>query len=452
MNNGHFWTQEKDKALTEAWNQSLLSATQFSIEYAKEIGISNNAVRSRLTSLNLHRETYSEGATPGEEGATYQEGDDFINIVCASRRMMSKEDVITSFKINTDEWAVDRFEVHTSEGYRKDRKVDWHVRDGQVLTGDVEDSGKMLIVPMYHIRVKFIRKVQEIRGRQCVEDLIQAAKAAAPKYPKITHKQTAGELLYEIGIPDLHFGRLTWEEETGENYDIKIARKMVLQVLVELLSYSKLFNVGKILLPIGNDFFNVNNKEGTTSHGTRQQEDTRWQKTYRAGRELAIEMIDTCASVAPVDVLIVPGNHDEERIFALGDALDCWYHGNKRVTVNNKAMKRKYYVYGNNLIGFTHGSEEVRGSLTAIMPVEVPDLWAKTTYREWHTGHKHHKTDTVQRVDENFGIVVRILRSLAPIDAWTFDQGLVGALHAAEGFLWHPEKKLIAQFTAVPDK
>lgn len=166
---------------------------------------------------------------------------------------------------------------------------------------------------------------------------------------------------------------------------------------------------------------------------------------------MAIAMIDACAALAPVDILIIPGNHDEERVFYLGDALDCWYHSSKRVKVDNRAIKRKYYTFGLNLIGLTHGSEEKKNSLTALMPLEVPDAWAASKFREWHTGDKHHKTDMVQKVDEQLGIVVRILRSLAPADAWTFDKGFVGALHAAESFLWHPEHGMVAQFTAIPD-
>jgi len=160
---------------------------------------------------------------------------------------------------------------------------------------------------------------------------------------------------------------LTWEEESGANYDIKIARKVVHAALDQLLDYAARYDVEKIVFPFGNDYFNVDNKLNTTTHGTPQQEDTRWQKTFRLGRLLAVEMIDKCSVLAPVDVLIIPGNHDEERSFYLGDALECWYHKNRNVMVNNKAMKRKYYPFGVNLIGFTHGYHEKYDKLPAMM-------------------------------------------------------------------------------------
>jgi hypothetical protein len=56
---------------------------------------------------------------------------------------------------------------------------------------------------------------------------------------------------------------------------------------------------------------------------------------------LAQEVIDKCASIAPVDVIIIPGNHDEERTFYMGDALACRYEGNPNVTVDNSPKTRK---------------------------------------------------------------------------------------------------------------
>jgi hypothetical protein len=353
-----------------------------------------------------------------------------------------------AYNIDPSKWRVEKYIIRTSEGYRKDRKVSWHVIDGRVTSGDVEDSGKMLVVPLYHMELRLVRKEEEVRARSAIEEMIQDARKFAPKYPKVRYTPRRDSMLYEIAIPDIHFGRLTWHEESGHDFDIKIAEHVVTEVMSQLLQYSSNFEIGKILLPIGNDFFNANSKMNTTVRGTVQQEDTRWQKTFRAGRRLATEMIDACAEIAPVDVVFIPGNHDEERVFYLGDALECWYHNNKNVQIDNGAKSRKYYSFGNVLLGFTHGDTETTKKLPSLMQFEVPKLWGNSTYREWHTGDKHHKMDYVLEVDEQVGIVIRILRSLVPADAWTFNHGFVGSQRAAEAFVWHPENGLIAQFTA----
>ena len=164
-----------------------------------------------------------------------------------------------------------------------------------------------------------------------------------------------------------------------------------------------------------------------------------------------VEAIDKCTTIAPVDVLVIPGNHDEERSFYMGEVLSAWYRSCPNVTVDNRAMKRKYYPYGVNLIGLTHGYYERLVNLSNIMPHEVPDLWAASKYREWHVRDKHHKKDMHIITDEKIGMVIRILRSLSAPSTWAFDKGFIGSLRAGEGFMWHPSKGLIAQFTAAGD-
>ena len=403
-------------------------------------GIKVNTLKS------MRKDTKNDGV---HETTSFEQTHDFINVVCASPRITNDKQLIEYFNIDTDVWELEKYKVKTSEGYRKDRSVEWNVQDGVVVHGAVNDTGKMLVVPLFHIEARFIKKVRVAKAKDAVETLIEDAKKFAPKYPKVNYKKHDDGCLYEIAMPDVHFGRLAWGEETGEDFDIGIAQRAVNSVIEQLLSFTYKYNIAKVLLPFGNDFFNSDNLENTTAHGTPQQEDTRWQKTFRRGRELAVEIIDACAAIAPVDILIVPGNHDQQRSFYLGEVLQAWYSNNDNVQIDNCAASRKYYRYGNSLIGFAHGYSEKVQSLPLIMALEAPDMWAQTTYREWHTGDKHHKEDMIFRANESNGVLVRILRSLAPDDAWTFGKGFK-SLKAAEAFLWHEQQGLLAQFTAKP--
>ena len=439
------WTPEELEYLRSEYDKK--PAGMSDADFARKIsykfpGRSPESIRCKLKDICSNEKKDFDGSSKVEYG------DDSIYVVQASRRIMSQEELMEAYKIDPEKWRVEKYIIRTSEGYRKDRQVSWHVKNGQVISGDVEDTGKMLVVPLYHMELRLIRKEEEGRARDAIDEMIRDARKFAPKYPKIKYVSHKDGMLYEIAMPDIHFGRLTWREESGNDFDIKMAEHAVRTILAELLQYSNNFEIDKILLPIGNDYYNVNSKANTTVKGTPQQEDTRWQKTFRAGRMLAIEMIDACSTIAPTDILFIPGNHDEEKTFYLGDALECWYHNNKNVHIDNGAKSRKYYAFGKVLLGFTHGDAEVTKKLPNIMQFEVPKLWGNSIYREWHTGDKHHKADFVLEVDEQIGIVIRILRSLVPADAWTFNKGFVGAQRASEAFLWHPENGLVAQFTA----
>lgn len=362
------------------------------------------------------------------------------------QRVKNEKDLIRVCKIDTKEWYIDHWICEVYEAQRKNRRIHMKYKEG-VATGTLDDEGLTTITPLYLVKAWLVRRVAEIRKREAVDQQMLDARAHAFKYRK--PKYAAGkQYLYEIDFFDLHFGKLAWGEESGEDYDIKIAKERALNALDTLLWFASKYNVGKILFPVGNDFFNVDNKSNTTTHGTPQQEDTRWQKTFRLGRQLCVEMIDRCGLIAPVDVIIVPGNHDEERSFYLGDALESWYHKCDFVKVNNSARKRKYYSFGKNLIGFTHGCHEKLERLPFIMPVEVPRLWAASNFREWHLGDKHHKKDLLYRTEDKNGVTIRLLRSLSATDSWHFDKGFIGGVQAAEAFLWDRERGLVGQFNA----
>jgi hypothetical protein len=382
---------------------------------------------------------------------TVEQTDNSIHVVCSGRRFNTPEEIIKECNIDTNIWELTKIKTSTHEGYRKDRSVEWDVEDGNVTHGKVRDSGKMLVVPLKSFQLTFTKLVNVAKAKSAIEAMIEDAKAFSPAYEKINYIPLEEGNLAEIDIFDLHLGRLTWGEESGEDYDLKIARKVVMSVVNKLASRLTAFNISRIVFPLGNDFFNVDGKDNATTKGTPQQEDTRWQKTFRAGRETAVEIIDTLSLIAPVDVIIVPGNHDEQRSFYLGDSLHSWYRNSQDVTIDNCAKHRKYYQFENNLIGFTHGSDEKLDKLPLLMALEEPNAWAKTKFREWHLGHLHNRKGFLSPDhDEGTGVMIRLLSSLASQDAWTFNSGYK-SLRASQGFIWTPKDGLCAQFTALPD-
>jgi len=363
----------------------------------------------------------------------------------------SDAEVIKAMGVDESIWYIYQKQIGKQVAWRKDRRVIWKVRDGKVIQGDVEDTGKIKTVPLFNVKVWLRRKTEEIRAELALEDLRKGLKEFSVKTPSLKFNKPKSGMLYEIEMPDIHLGKLTWGEESGEDSDIDTQVVLVKKIATELLEYTSKYPVERILLPLGNDYYNVDNNLGTTTHGTPQQEDTRWRKSFAIGWKLASDLISMCAQVAPVDVLIVGGNHDEQRSFYLGEVLSALYQGNKSISVDNSAKLRKYYSYGKNLIGLTHGYHEKTKELKDLMAMEVPQKWAASTYREWHTGDKHHKEDWVHKTHEgNNGVVIRILRSLTTPDAWHYNKGYVGVLRASEAFLWDKNSGLKAQFTATP--
>jgi hypothetical protein len=244
--------------------------------------------------------------------------------------------------------------------------------------------------------------------------------------------------MLEVSAFDLHFGKLAWREEAGEDYDISLARSCFEEAVNDLVRKAHGFPLQRILLPIGNDLLQTDNLQGTTTGGTPQDTDSRYVKAFRAARSALAWAIDRLACEAPVLVIVVPGNHDRLTSFHMGEVLEAQFSADQRVTVDNSPKLRKYVPFGVNLLGFTHGSEEKHADLPLIMAREEPELWAAAKHYEWHIGHLHKSKETRYTAGDSFnGVRVRILPSLCAADAWHYSKGYVGERRSAEGYLWN---------------
>jgi hypothetical protein len=279
-------------------------------------------------------------------------------------------------------------------------------------------------------------------GRTFVDDLKADMKGYAPKAAKIKRAAVKGGRLLEIAAFDLHLGKLGWSPEVGADYDIKIARTIYFAAIQEIVEKAqKQGPISRILFPVGNDYLTIDSDSNETTAGTKQDVDSRFNKIYREGRKILVEAIEFLRQVAPVDVIVIPGNHDNVSMFHLGDALECWFHAYDDVKILNAPISRKYYQFGKVMLCFCHGNQEKHANLPGLAAQEQPAMWAATTTREYHTGHVHHLT-----VKEYMGFNVRTLSSLSGPDRYHHDNGYVGAKRTAQGFLFNEFTGLEAIF------
>lgn len=260
-------------------------------------------------------------------------------------------------------------------------------------------------------------------------------------------RKNTGDCLLELSLPDIHVGKLSHRDETGEDYDIKIAVERYKTAIRELLATSNLSSIGRIILPIGNDLLHVNSEDNMTVAGTPQDCDSRFHKMVQAAKIMLIDVITGLSAIAPVDVIVIKGNHDATATFMLGEILDAFFHNNPLVQINNSPSWRKYYKFGLNSFLYSHGDKEKHNDLGLIFATEESQLWAETKFRFAKLGHLH-KTKTTNYVATNTGIgfQVQILPSLSATDEWHSGKGYIG-LKQAKGFLYHPTKGEIAQYT-----
>jgi len=263
-----------------------------------------------------------------------------------------------------------------------------------------------------------------------------------PPLRKVNKKShSKGDHMIEIDLFDVHFGKLCWDEgTTGKSYDLNIAKEDFVTAVDTLLDRIACYDAAKFLLPIGNDFFQTDNWEGTTTAGTAVAFDDRISKVFQCGYEAVVEVIEKLRDIACVEPVWVPGNHDLNTSWHLFYLLSQRFRQDKQVSFDLSSRKRKYIEWGDSVIGLQHGHQMKPEKMVMIAPTEFSD-WGHKRFREIHCGHVHTRRDfKFLSASEHAGTMVRYMAALSETDEWHYDNGYVGNKRAAEAIAWHHEE------------
>ena len=275
-------------------------------------------------------------------------------------------------------------------------------------------------------RFSVVVKGEDDLVKQARNEIVELLESYSPKV-EADYAQVQDAVTYEISLPDIHYGKYT-----GQTLDQ--AEEEYMNTVKELMNKAKGLNIERILLPIGNDGMNSEGYSRATTKGTPQQDSAEWQETFVGYCNLMVRAITYLAKSAPVDVVVVQGNHDYERMFYAGEFLRAFFLNDDRVMIDNGYDSRKYYKYGVNLIMFTHGDKEKPAEMPLIMATEQPLLFAQTKFREVHCGHMHK-----EMVNEYRGIKVRFIPSICANDAWHKMMGYE-AKRTGQAHIWSKER------------
>ena len=410
---------------------------------ATALGLNESAVKRCLVRLG-HKGTHpssksapSSPPSPATPDLVSEETDDKLRIT-AVVRIGTVAAAIEKGAVDTTIWEPVRTQVTSWE-------VGMKLKDG-------DGAERVHVEPLWRVFVEFRRKVPR-NIEKAAEAWLASLQGRLPAFPavRISPKVSAKQgHLFEISISDAHFAKLAWSGDTGNSYDLNIARESFLQAASALLSEVEHLPVSEILLPLGNDLFHIDSDANTTAGGTPQDVDSRFTKMAEVGIATLVETVELARKKAPVRVLYVPGNHDLRTSWWATRVLRAHFRGLPDVFVDADARSRKYHLFGKTLVGFTHGCEEAHRDLPNIMAGEEPEKWARSQFREWHLGHFHKVKETRHVAADSFGgVVVRVLPSISGTDRWHYSKGYTGQHRAAQGFLYSQENGLRAQYTAV---
>jgi hypothetical protein len=270
-----------------------------------------------------------------------------------------------------------------------------------------------------------------------LEDL----KSYAPKYNSYKRELYSDGHLLIVDPADVHIGKLCNSFETGETYNNQIAVQRVLSGVDGILNKVGSFNIDKILFVIGNDILHIDNPKRTTTSGTPQDTDGMWHSNFLIAKQLYVDIIEKLMCVADVDVVFNPSNHDYTNGFFLAQLIETHFRNCNNVKFDCSVSHRKYFVYGENLIGTTHGDGAKQQDLPLLMANESKD-WTNCKHKYFYIHHFHHKISK-----DYMSVCVESLRTPSGTDSWHHRNGYQHAPKAVEGFIHDKNNGQIARIT-----
>lgn len=228
---------------------------------------------------------------------------------------------------------------------------------------------------------------------------------------------TDADKLLVVSISDLHMNLRASEMLAGNDYDCFEADMLVRKVVKDIIDNVKKDEIEKIIFTIGGDMLNADNQRNTTLKGTPQDCEKHLFEAFEDVLCVIYSVLYDLMEIAPVDVIYIPGNHDETVSWFLAKVLEAGFLGDDRVTVDTSPLPRKYYRYGNTLLAFSHTADEKR--LPAIVADEAREYWSQVKYTDVFLQHLHSE----QVLMEDHNMRIQRLPTVCAMSKWTNDSG-----------------------------
>lgn len=232
---------------------------------------------------------------------------------------------------------------------------------------------------------------------------------------------------------DYHLGMLAWHQEGGADWNVAKAEQTIIAALVQMVNQSP--SAHTAVLNIQGDFLHTDGKMPVTPASKHVLDaDSRFPKIRRAAIRIIRSLMAICLQRhQEVYLIIAEGNHDEESAGWLADLFAVHYEEEPRVTVNDSVLPFYVFEWGTTMLGIHHGHKVKNESLPLLFAAQFPQQWGRTTRREIHCGHRHHRDEK-----EYNGVTVVQHPTLAARDAYAARGGWI-ADRAAWAITYHKE-------------
>ncbi len=246
-------------------------------------------------------------------------------------------------------------------------------------------------------------------------------------------------------LTDSHVGMLSWHRESGEDWDLDIAERVLTGCFQAMVDASPASAVG-VVNQLGDFLHSDGLLPVTPTSGHVLDQDGRFSKVV----EVAVRVLRAVVAMAlakheKVVVLMAEGNHDMASSVWLRVLFKTLFENEPRVEVIDSPLPYYCIKHGKTMLAFHHGHLKKNDQLPILFAAQFPKIWGDTVKRYCHTGHRHHTEEK-----EHSGITVIQHPTLAARDAYAARGGWV-AERQVTSITYHEEYGQVARHTVTPE-
>ncbi len=278
-------------------------------------------------------------------------------------------------------------------------------KQGDAWVKQTKEAGEPFALPQGHA-VKGVSALVDAEGRTIQkwvktgqnaeeQEAAFAAMVAALKeeLPRVTIMQppaaVQSELLNQYTVTDSHFGMLAHREETGADYDLRIAEQLLLDWFAAAIAGAPQANAA-VLAQLGDLLHHDSLESVTPAHRHVLDADSRLHKVVRVVIRTIRRIIDMLLQKHQhVHVVMASGNHDPASSVWVRELLAAIYENEPRVTVDCSPKLYYAYEWGNTALFMHHGHKRNVNNVDATLAGIFRELYGRSKYAYAHIGHLH---------------------------------------------------------------
>lgn len=257
--------------------------------------------------------------------------------------------------------------------------------------GQVLDKVSVLLNPERGEIIKWEKYKADAAAQHAqMQAVVDAFKEELPRVAPIAAPIGCNDnLLNQYTVTDLHFGMLSWKEETGSDYDLKIAEKLLLDWFAAAVRMSTDAGTA-ILCQLGDLLHHDSHDSVTPAHRNVLDADSRLQKMIRVViRTMRRVIAMLLEKHERVHIIMADANHDPAGGAWLREMFAAFFENEPRVTVDSSASTYYAYEFGETSLFYHHGHKRKIGDIDSVLVGKFREIFGRTKFSYAHLGHLH---------------------------------------------------------------